>query len=384
MNNDITNNIHDFIRHLLSATANASLYGLSHPQVAKLSSQAFASIEKMLESRSEITLLVVENELVIDDQPQELSLFLNRFTQILKSRGIGTLKLLNGITRSEVDSLISGLARQLDDASQSMSSSDHIRLGKVDINTSEMSEGSNPDGSSIHKITLPEMPAEELSKFMEIYNTVKSKHKLQINGVVDVVSGFINVFRSEGKPLLAMAALRDADEYTFTHSTNVCVLNLAQAMALGIEGQQLNDIGVAAMLHDIGKLFVPEEILTKTGKLSKKEFEIIKKHPVTGARHLLETSGIPRIAVITAYEHHLKFNLTGYPEVAPGWQQNLCSHMTMISDFFDALRTRRSYRDPMELGEISGLMLGMMGTDLHPSLTRNFLRIISEMMKPAE
>jgi HD-GYP domain-containing protein (c-di-GMP phosphodiesterase class II) len=384
MSSDNRNNIHEFIRHLLSATANASLYGLSHPQVSRLSTQAFASIEAMLQSRPEITLLVVENELIIDEQPQELSLFLNRFTQIMKSRGIGTLKLLAGITKPEVDGLISGLAKQLEDAAQSMTSSDHIRLGKVDINISGISGDSRSVSSHLQKVTLPDMPREELSQFMDIYHTIKNNHKVQINGVVEVVSGFINVFRQEGKPLLAMAALRDADEYTFTHSTNVCVLNLAQAMALGIEGQQLNDIGVAAMLHDIGKLFIPEEILTKTGKLTDEEFKTIRNHPVTGARHLLETSGVPRMAVITAYEHHLKFNLTGYPKVAPGWQQNLCSHMTMISDFFDALRTRRSYREPMELNEISGMMLGMMGTDLHPALTRNFLRIIEGMMEPAK
>lgn len=376
-------NIHDFIRHLLSATANASLYGLAHPQVARLSTQAFDSICAMLQTRPEITLMVVENELVIDDQPQDLTLFLGRFTQILKSRGIGTLKLLSGISKSEVDGLISGLARQLEDTAQSMTSSDHIRLGKVDLNITGKSGGINSDGSPRMKITLPDMPREELSRFMEIYETVKNKHKLQINGVFDVVSGFINVFRQEGKPLLAMAALRDADEYTFTHSTNVCVLNLAQAMALGIEGQLLNDIGVAAMLHDIGKLFIPEEILTKTGKLTADEFEIMKQHPVKGARHLLETAGVPRMAVIAAYEHHLKFNLTGYPKVAPDWQQNLCSHMTMISDFFDALRTRRSYREPVALNDISAMMTGMMGTGLHPVLTRNFLRIIAGMTEPA-
>jgi HD-GYP domain-containing protein (c-di-GMP phosphodiesterase class II) len=155
-------------------------------------------------------------------------------------------------------------------------------------------------------------------------------------------------------------------------------------MALGIEGQLLNDIGVAAMLHDIGKLFIPEEILTKTGKLTAEEFEIMKQHPVKGARHLLETSGVPRLAVIAAYEHHMKFNLSGYPNVASDWQQNLCSHMTMISDFFDALRTRRSYREPVPLKEISAMMLDMMGTDLHPALTRNFLRIISGLTETTD
>ncbi len=375
MSND-SQHILDFIRHLLSATANASLYGMEHPQVERLTSQSFTSIGEILKSRPEVTLMVVENELIIDGQPQELGLFLDRFTQILKSRDIGTIKLLYGITKLEVNALIRGLSNQSDGGTLAIASSDHIRFGKVDLQVSGLSGDADLIGSNKTSITLPDMPRVELANFMEIYEAVKKKHKLQINGVYDVVAGFINVFRQEGKPLLAMAALKETDEYTFTHSTNVCVLNLAQAMALGIEGQLLNDIGVAAMLHDIGKLFIPEEILTKTERLTDKEFNIIKQHPVKGARHLLETSGVPRLAVVTAYEHHLKFNLSGYPKVPTDWQQNLCSHMTAISDFFDALRTKRSYRKSIEVKQITDMMQNMIGADLHPTLTRNFLKII--------
>ena len=88
---------------------------------------------------------------------------------------------------------------------------------------------------------------------------------------------------------------------------------------------------------------------------------------------------MPRLAIVTAYEHHLKYDLSGYPAVAPGWRQNLCSHITALSDFFDALRTRRSYREPMELGQIAGMMTDMMGNGLHPELTKNFLKIISTL-----
>jgi HD-GYP domain-containing protein (c-di-GMP phosphodiesterase class II) len=372
--------IHDFLRHLLSATANASLYSVGHPQVTRLSAQAFECISEIFQTRSEVTFLVVGNELIIDGQPQDLTLFLVRFTQILKSHGIGSIKLSADVTKAEIDALISGLASRQMSGEWSVAASGHIRLGTVDIRSADATgTGSESGASPRHLTCLPDMPKEELARFMDIYETVKKNQRLQINGVFDVVSGFIDVFRQEGKPLLAMAALRETDEYTFTHSTNVCVLNLAQAMALGIEGQLLNDIGVAAMLHDIGKLFVPEEILTKTDKLSHAEFEIMKQHPVRGARHLLETPGVPRLAAVVAYEHHLKFNLSGYPKVSAGWQQNLCSHMTMISDFFDALRTRRSYREPMPLQTISEMMQEMMGTELHPVLTKNFLRLIEEL-----
>jgi len=373
----------DFIRHLLSAVANAALYGMTHPQVERLSVLAYTNLLSVLQARSEFTLMVVENELVIDGQAQELTLFLRRFTQILTANAIGTLTILPGVTKAELDALIRGMALQQDNGQREIDSSEFLRLGRVEVRLSETgARGGGGSGKAHHpRVSLPDMPQEEMGRFMELYETAKHQHKLKVNGIFDIVSGFIDVFRQEARPLLAMAALRDTDEYTFTHSTNVCVLNLAQAMALGISGQLLNDIGVAAMLHDIGKLYIPEEILTKKGKLTDDEFDIMKQHPVKGARHLLETPGVPRLAAITAYEHHLKYNLKGYPRVADSWQQNLCSHMTAISDFFDALRTRRTYREPVALKEIATMMYSMMGTDLHPGLTKNFLKILSQLMK---
>ncbi len=169
------------------------------------------------------------------------------------------------------------------------------------------------------------------------------------------------------------------DEYTFTHSVNVCILNLAQGMSLGFEGQILHDVGVAGMLHDVGKQFVPEEVLNKPGKLRENEWEYMRQHSLRGAEYLLNNPGIPRIAILTAFEHHMKFDMSGYPKVPKGWQTNLCSQITMISDFFDALRTKRAYKDAMHFDKTAGIMLLLAGTELNPTLTLNFLRILGKM-----
>lgn len=374
MSANVPVHILDFIRHLLSATANVALYGMNHPQVEHLTSQAYAGILTALENCRDFSMLVVDDELIINGLPQDPSLVLDRFALILKSRGIGHIKVLEGVSRQELKELIAGLARQGETLGE-IASSEHLRLGRVELST-------DGEGGGRHHVPIPEMPAEERERFMEIYETVKHHQKLKVNGLLEVVSGFVEVFRQEGRPLLVMAALRDTDEYTFTHSTNVCILNLAQAMSLGIQGQLLNDIGVAAMLHDIGKLFIPEEILTKKDKLTSEEFDLMKQHPAKGARYLLETPGVPRLAISTAFEHHMKYNFSGYPQVSSDWRQNICSQMTTISDFFDALRTRRSYREPLELHEISEMLQIMMGSDLHPLLTRNFLQIIARLTEP--
>jgi len=397
MSNDLSF-IKDFIRHLLSATANASLYNMEHPQVMRLSHQAYDSVKKALEERSEFSLAIIENEIIIEGQPQEFSLFLNRFAQILSSRGIGHIRLIQGVNKVEINQFITELSRQAADLAKEINSSEHIRLGWLEIRQTSSPSWSNNnndllngESNSIYAtgsqelskpkepITLAEMPQAEIDRFREIYETVKLRHKLKINGVIETVSSFVDAYHQQGQALLVMAALRRTDEYTFTHSTNVSILNIAQASLLGINGPLLNDIGVAGMLHDIGKLFIPEEILTKNETLTKQEYEIMQSHPIKGASYLFGVPGVPRLAVINAFEHHLKYDLSGYPAVPAGWHQNICSQITTISDVFDALRTRRSYRDPLKLNLIIEMMNGLSGTELHPALTKNFLTIISKL-----
>src|SRR5450631_821088 len=123
----------DFIRHLLSATANAALYGMDHPQVARLSDQAYESLVTALNDRKDFSLVIIENELVIDGQPQDFNLFLDRFVQTLRSRGIGHIKLIQGISQLEVTEFIAAMARKGAEATQKISSTEHLRLGQVDL-----------------------------------------------------------------------------------------------------------------------------------------------------------------------------------------------------------------------------------------------------------
>lgn len=105
----------------------------------------------------------------------------------------------------------------------------------------------------------------------------------------------------------------------------------------------------------------------------------MKRHPSRGAQYLLNQPDVPRIAIITAFEHHMRFDRSGYPQVSASWELSLCSQMTMISDTFDALRTRRIYKDSWDLPKISGHMLNLGGAQLNPELTLNFLNVLKQM-----
>lgn len=367
-----------FIRHLITAIANSALYSPEHMQVRHLCLVAREDLAAAMADEGEVSLLLIDEELVVDNMPLEKSMYVNRFASQLKARGIGHVKILRNISPQELHYLVGILSRN-SEADLEIRSTDNIRFGKVEVRFTPQ-EGSQVVPAGPRDFPGVEvLSAEELASLTNLYEGVQKNRKLDVTGIAEIVEGFINAFRQVANPLVALAPLRAMDEYTFTHSTNVCILNLAQAMALGIDGPLLNDIGIAAMLHDIGKLFVPEEILNKTDKLTDAEWEIIRQHPRKGAQALLETPGVPRLAVVTAFEHHLKFDNTGYPTVPAGWQQNLCSQMTTVSDIFDALRTTRVYSAAMEYEQISKIMLGKAGTDLNPLLTTNFLHIIEKL-----
>ena len=370
--------LHNFIRFLVSAVANAALYSLEHQQVTRQIASACQALEQCLAGEAELTLLLVDDRLVAGGEPLDGSLYLGRLVHFMRTKGVGHFAFVPGVGQQELVALVAWLAKPVADEPP-LAAWSHIRIGQVEI---RLGTGGTEEGQQELRRRIPELtdiPGEELALFLEMYEGVKKNRKLNLTGMSEIVTGFISAFQGVSGPLMALAPLRALDEYTFTHSTTVCVLNLAQAMSLGIEGQLLHDIGISAMLHDIGKLFLPEEVINKPGKLDEWEWQLVRQHPLKGAQYLLDTPGVPRLAVVTAFEHHMRYNLSGYPRMSGEWVQSLCSHMTTISDVFDALRTRRVYRDSVETERIASIMEGLSGTELHPTLTDNFLKLLAQL-----
>ena len=199
---------------------------------------------------------------------------------------------------------------------------------------------------------------------------------IDIRGVDEMVTGFIKGFRREINPLSLLASLKSANEYTFTHVTNVCILSMSQAETLGFKGNHLHDIGVASLLHDVGKIFVPEEILNKPGNLTPGERAIMETHTVKGARYLMGIEGIPKLAVLAALEHHLKYDGTGYPSLKGGWRPSIASQVISIADVFDAMRSKRAYQAAATMEQIAGVLQKGRGTSFNPQLVDHFLKLI--------
>ncbi|GAB4240284.1 MAG: HD domain-containing protein [Deltaproteobacteria bacterium] len=194
---------------------------------------------------------------------------------------------------------------------------------------------------------------------------------------LDIVAAVMKALRKEEYLIDRILHLQSHDDYTVTHSLNVCVMVVAQATRLGFPEPSVRDSGLAALLHDIGKELVPREILNKRGKLDGEEFARMSLHPSLGAIHLGKLSLDTELPVIVCYEHHVRFNRGGYPKVGYAEPLHPVSLMTQIADVYDALRTYRPYRTSLDLETTLGILREGRGTEFDPVLLDNFIAMVS-------
>lgn len=340
-----------------------SLYPPTHPQLKEATTDLIQSVSGLFEGRQEIRVVVTDDRLFVDDvRDLELEMVAHDLKNKLKTHGIELVVLSSGLESDELVAWVDGLT-----AGQ-VASLPHIRVGKLNI-------ASGPQGPAVSTPNAPDFGAEVhlLKEVFQGWDQIEGLVTDRVDRIMRVIEE--NLF-SNMASFIPLASLKTYDEYTFTHAINIAILTMAQAESLGVSKRMVHDFGVAALLHDIGKTLVPEHILKKAGKLEPHEFEEMKKHPISGAVLLLQNPEIPKLAAIVAYEHHLQYNISGYPALPQKRPQHLCSMLTSLSDFYDALRTNRPYHNASPSEEILSMLESRIGVNFEERLARHFMALI--------
>ena len=181
----------------------------------------------------------------------------------------------------------------------------------------------------------------------ELMTSVRLGKSPNVKRIKRVVQGIVDQLLNEETSLVGLTTIRDYDEYTFTHSVNVCIFSVALGKRLGLSKLQLYDLGMAALFHDIGKSRVPLDVLNKAGGLTDAEWRAIADHPWLGVLALFQLRGAqeyPYRSMVVAMEHHMKSDLTGYPKPLRPRQQSVYSKIVAVADGFDAATSRRAYQ----------------------------------------
>ncbi|MFN2348503.1 MAG: HD-GYP domain-containing protein [Thioalkalivibrio sp.] len=205
---------------------------------------------------------------------------------------------------------------------------------------------------------------------------VQLGHGVDTDEAREMVSALVEQVVEGPSAMVWMTQLRKRDAYTSIHSVNVCILALTFGRYMGLDTSLLNTLGLGALLHDIGKLRVPLEILNKPGALSPKEFELMKTHPVEGHRLLLEDPNVPPAALDAVLHHHERNDGRGYPDGLGEGQIPVMTQMVSIVDIYDALCSHRAYHDGISAQEALSRLYNMAGTGLDRELIQAFIRCV--------
>jgi HD-GYP domain-containing protein (c-di-GMP phosphodiesterase class II) len=214
----------------------------------------------------------------------------------------------------------------------------------------------------------------------EVIGSIRMGRSASVKKVKRAVQGIVDQVLSNEVSLVGLTTIRDYDEYTFTHSVNVCIFAVAIGKRLGLSRLQLFDLGLAALLHDVGKSRVPLEILTKHGVLTDDEWRIMQSHPWLGVLTLFGLRGygeVPYRGMIVAHEHHMKTDLSGYPKAIRPRSLSVFAKIVAVADGFDAATTRRSYQTvPMQPDEVLREMWENPRRGLDPVLVKALINLV--------
>lgn len=359
------------ITRIAAAINMRTLYPANHPRVGQTVEQVIAALERGLQEQGgdSVTFLIVGDDLVVGQEILRTpTLSQRQFVEVLKRQGIERLTLAAGLDAEETHNFVATLASNM-----TPQSSPHIILGRVHVILEDEAAPKRQDEDR------KELTVDQLEPVREAFANFRTEGQLPLAPMEQLVWSFIDSLSRTTRSVLPLAKLKEHDEYTFVHSVNVSLLVLAQARSFGIQGAMLHAFGLAALVHDIGKLKVPLEVLNKPGKLEGDEWAQMQSHAVQGALFLSEQGEAPPLSIVVAFEHHLRFDCQpSYPVLRKPHIPNLASRMTSIADAYDAMSTVRPYQKPLLRSAALEILLKRSETFYDPLLVASFTRLIHE------
>jgi putative nucleotidyltransferase with HDIG domain len=210
-------------------------------------------------------------------------------------------------------------------------------------------------------------------KFVE---DVRRGDSIEVEDALPIVGQVIDSLTANEPAALTLAFLKRYDEYTYTHCINVNLYSLLLGKALGLQREELEMLGVAALFHDVGKGRIPNRVLNKPGKLTDDEYEVMKSHSLKGLEVLKRVEGLDRSVLRGVVEHHERYDGRGYPRGAKGADIHPFARIIAISDVYDALTSVRVYKKAMTPAKTLSQMYKWTGTDFDPAYLNRFIRVM--------
>ena len=370
-----------FLSGFAQALSTMSLYSPGHPARERVVETSFEQLRRLLE-RYEAPRFSFLGPDVVFGQVALREMKEWEWGTRLANAGVQRVEFAATVTRDEFEQFLEEVLVRFsthggDSAAQSPERVSSIRFGAIGVRGAEgIARASHTPADGGRAYVLDD----EAGTVRWMHGEVRAHGGVPLTEAESVVRSLALALHGEREMVIPLLQLKEFDQYTTTHSLNVSVLSMALAEFSGLGPSDVRAFGVAGLLHDLGKVRIPKDVLTKPGKLTAAEWEVMRRHPADGARIIFESDHQLDLASAVAYEHHIMINGGGYP--APHFRRE-CHHaskLVHICDVYDALRTRRPYREAWDAERVLKNITDGAGTDFDTDLAAKF----TEMMRKWE
>lgn len=372
----------DIVQRMSGALRAASLYSISHPSVGEHVRALLEAVRRLHKAEPSVLIGFIGGEVIADDTPLlAVTAYRTELIRYMQALGINRVLFERGVALEELTEFVRAVSqpspaalRAAETAGTAEADLDflrlpHVRAGRIPVDTSEGKWGSSA-------VTLKQVYSGSVEAARMVWESTRTEGRPDAPAAHEAVEHLADAVDTSRATMIGLTGMKAHDEYTFTHMVNVSILAMAQARTLGIEGRALRTLGLAAMLHDIGKVRTPLEVLNKPGALTPAERTIMRRHPVDGAAILRGSPDMPKLAAIVAFEHHLRVDGTGYPAGVQRTPINLATEICAIADSYDAMRSTRVYQPANPAARIMDIMVRNTGEQFDEHLVRRFIQLM--------
>ena len=368
-----------FLNSFAQAVSTMVLYAPGHPARDRAVDVAFAHLRELQEETRCPHFSFLGGEVIYGERAlRELKEW--DWGARLADAGVQRLEVVDVVERGEFEDFLEEVLVRLSLVAADTAGARHaggprrpgaIRFGAVGVRGSN-GEVTSAEDSQLPTARLTYSLGEEAAAVRWMHDEVQQHGQLPLIEAEAVVRSLSVAMHADSEIVIPLVQLKQFDQYTTTHSLNVSVLAMALAEYLGLGAKDVRAYGVAGLLHDLGKVRVPKEILNKPGKLTDAEWQVMRRHPADGARMIVASDKGLDLAAVVAYEHHIMLNGGGYPGMHFCRDCHHASRLVHVCDVYDALRTKRPYRDAWEPERALAQIQSGAGTDFDPDLVKAF------------
>ena len=371
----------ELARSLAVAASTATLYPPTHPLVVQSLTELIEAVGGIMDlGFEEVTVNVYKSTLFVENHvlPEE-SVTHSKLIEDLLARGISALTLGNSFDRADGAALVELLGdtsvTMIDEARAFLEARGTTAVAIAE--TSDLDEARRSAEERQNKLEARERYDEGVVLMRDVETQAKLGRVFEVEPLRHLVNSFLDSLLKDPAAILGLTAIKSHDDYTLNHSINVCILALSLGSSLGLDDTSMRSLGLSALLYDLGKVRIPEDILNKEGPLTADEWQIVKSHAPEGAHLLKRIQLVDQMPMVVAYEHHQRHDLQGYPAADEGQrEQHLFSRVVALCDAYDAMTTRRPFRREIRPDKALAVLMQGRNKAYDPSVTKALVAML--------